>query len=113
MLGLVQTKLTASWKPNLGHRSPASLFHLGALNAPVGQCPHFAREVIAHEVQLGPSGLGWMNGELGRRQTEDQPPATGIDVIEAENVGHEGAIGVSVAAEDHDVGTEDHRARLP
>jgi hypothetical protein len=53
-----------------------------------------------------------MNGELRRRQTEDQPSATGIDVIEAEYVGHEGAIGVSVATEDHDVGTEDHCATL-
>jgi hypothetical protein len=53
-----------------------------------------------------------MNGELRRRQTEDQPSATGIDVIEAEYLGHEGAIGISVATEDHDVGTEDHRATL-
>jgi hypothetical protein len=54
-----------------------------------------------------------MYGELGWGQTEDQPSATGIDVVEAEYVGHEGAIGVSIAAEDDDVRTEDHRARMP
>ncbi len=54
-----------------------------------------------------------MNGEFCRRQTEDQPSATSIDVVEAEYVGHESAIGISVAAEDDDVRTEDHRARLP
>jgi hypothetical protein len=54
-----------------------------------------------------------MNGELRRRQTEDQPSATGIDMVEAEYVGHEGAIGVSIAAEDDYVRTEDHRARMP
>ena len=30
--------------------------------------------------------LGWMNAELGRRQREDEPSATGIDVLEPEHV---------------------------
>ncbi len=98
MLGLVQTNHTAPWKSDLGHGSPASLLDLGTLNTSVSKCPHVAREVIAHEVQLRPCHLGGMNGELRRRQTEDQPSATGIDVVEAEYVGHDD-LGICVTDE--------------
>ena len=112
MFGLVQTNLSPSWESDLRHGSPASLLDLGTLNASLSKCPHFVREIVAHEVQLCRRCLGWMYSELGWRQTEDQPSATGIDVVEAEHIGHEGSIGVGVAAEDDDVRTKDHRPRM-
>ena len=37
-----------------------------------------------------------MNCELRWRQPEDQPSTTGIDVVEAEHVGHECPIGIGI-----------------
>ena len=54
-----------------------------------------------------------MNRSLRWRQAEDQPAASRIDVIEAEHVGKEGAIGVGVAAEEDEVRPEDHVHMLP
>jgi hypothetical protein len=110
---LVQADLATSWKADLGDGSPASLLDLGTMNASLAKCPHLSWEVIAHHVQLRPGALGWVHREFGWGQTEDQPSATRVHMIEAEHVGQEGAIGVSVAAEDDEVSTEDHWARLP
>ena len=54
-----------------------------------------------------------MHGHLGRRKTEDQPTAAGIDVLEAEDVGQERPIGVGVAAVQDDVRAVDHAHRMP
>jgi hypothetical protein len=41
---------------------------------------HGGGDVVAEQVQLGPAALlGWMDGDLGRRQREDQPAAAGVD----------------------------------
>ena len=113
MSGLVQADLATSRKTDLGHGSPASLLDLGTLNASLAKCSHLTGKVVAHHVQLRPGTLGRVYREFRWRQTEDQSSATRIHVIESEHVGQEGAIGVRVAAEDDEVSTEDHPARLP
>ena len=47
------------------------------------------------------------------RKTEDEPVASGIDVLESEHVGQERAIGVRVAAEQDEMRAVDHPHRLP
>ena len=54
-----------------------------------------------------------MNRGFRWRQTEDQPPASRVDVIEAEHVGEKGVIGVGVAAEQHKVRSKDHPPIMP
>ena len=49
-----------------------------------------------------------MNCSLRWRQAEDQPAASRIDVVEAEHVGKEGAIGLGIAAEEDEVRPVDH-----
>ena len=113
VLRLVDADRTASWKLELRHRSPASFLNLGTVNARLRKPLHLTGEVIAHEVQLRPGSVGRVYRELRWRQIENQPAATRIDVVEAERVGKERAIGVCVAAEDDDVRTEDHRRSVP
>ena len=54
-----------------------------------------------------------MNCSLRWRQAEDQPAASRIDVVEAEHVGKEGAIGLGIAAEEDEVRPVDHVHILP
>jgi hypothetical protein len=49
-----------------------------------------------------------MHGELGGREREDRPAAAGVDRLEAEDVGEEGARGVGVAREEDRVHRVDH-----
>jgi len=113
MLRLVQADRTASWKLDLRHGSPAGFVNFGTVDAPLGKRPHLTREVIAHEIQLRPGSLSRVYRKLRWGQAENQPAATRIDVVEAEHVGKERAIGVCVTAEDDDVRTEDHRSSVP
>ena len=49
-----------------------------------------------------------MDGQLRRRETEDQPAASRIHVLEAEHILQERVISVTVAAEDHEMRAIDH-----
>jgi hypothetical protein len=67
-------------------------------------------DVVAHEVELVMEvAVRGMRGQLGRRQGEDEPAASGVDRRELERVAQEGAEGVRVLAEDHRMGSVDHR----
>ena len=74
---------------------------------------HLGAKVVAHEVQLGPGGVRGVHRSLRGRETEDEPPTSGVDVLEAEHIGEEGAIPVGVGAEHDDVGAVDHPRMLP
>ncbi len=49
-----------------------------------------------------------MHRGFRRRQAEDQPSAAGVDVLEAQHIGQERAIGIRVGAEDDDMRSIDH-----
>ena len=49
-----------------------------------------------------------MNGELGRRQTEDQPAVPDVDVRQLEDVAKHRAVGLGVGAVDDRVCAVDH-----
>jgi hypothetical protein len=64
--------------------------------------------VVGHEVQLGPATLGGrVDGDLGRRQGEDQP-AAGVDRPGPQDLGQGGAGPVGVFALEDGVGAVDH-----
>ena len=113
MAGLIETYLAPSRESDLGHGTPAGLLDLRQLHALLRERAHLGNQVIAHEVQLRRRRLGGVNRRFRWRQTEDQPPASRVDVIEAEHVGEKGAIGIGVAAEQHDVRPKDHPHILP
>src|ERR1043166_3543430 len=67
-------------------------------------------EIIAHEEQLVTRDpvLGRMNRDLCGRKREDQPAASGIDVIIAEDIAEKGARRLSVFGIDDRVNAVDH-----
>lgn len=113
MAWLVEADLAAAREADPGHRSPTGFFNLRALDALFCQHPHGSMEVVAHQVQLRPGRVCRMNGHLGWRCREDEPSASGIDVLEAQLVCEEATIGIGISAEYDHVGAEDHALILP
>jgi hypothetical protein len=74
----------------------------GDLDALGPEGGHGGGDVVAQQIQLGPAAfLGGVDGELGRRQREDQPAAARVDQPGPEDLGQGrlGRVGV-VAVED-------------
>jgi hypothetical protein len=74
---LVQPDLPPTRESEPRHRAPSGFLHVRATNTLVQECRHLGPEVITHEIQLDPAlVVGRVNGQLGRRQCEDQPIVT-------------------------------------
>jgi len=71
-----------------------------------------AIDVFAHEIDLlaGISSLGWMDSQLGGREGEDEPAASGVDGVKSENIVEEATIRLGVVAQDDRVSAVDHVA---
>ena len=111
---LVQSDLAATGQPQTGEPPPSLLgYVLCELDSLGLQVSHRGFHVVAHEVQLV-SGrtVGWMHGQFGRRDLEDQPPATSVDMWLPEDVCEEGAIRFRFFAEQDDMTAADHMRRL-
>lgn len=93
MFGLVQGELTPIGKPDCRHNAPPLLVHWATqLDAFGLEFLHGFLQVVAHQVELLAPGwtLGGMGRELRTREGKDQPPVTGVDRWETEDVGEEG-----------------------
>src|SRR5579872_1232976 len=66
-------------------------------------------EVTAHHVQLVAFLLARVDGDLCRRQGEDQPPATRVDPVQAEDIAKELAVRLRVRAPDDHVRAGEQR----
>ena len=76
------------------------------------EVPHRAIDVFAHEIDLLarlPS-FGWMDSQFAGREGEDQPAASCVYRVEAENILEKAPIRLGVAAEDDRVRAIDHVA---
>src|SRR5919108_751675 len=104
--GLVKTDLARAGDPELRDPAPALILDrrdevdplaLELLDGPL--------DVMAHEEQgvmsgpAAPAGAG-VDGDLARRQGEDQPAVAGIDPLEAQHVAKELASSLGVLGED-------------
>jgi hypothetical protein len=89
VFGLVETDLATAGKSDLRHRTPTRFLDGRASNTLRFEPLHLGREVVAHQVQLGGRSFRRMHGQLRRGKTEDQPAATRIEMLEAEDVGEE------------------------
>jgi hypothetical protein len=67
---------------------------------------------VAHEKELVSAGPG-MEGELARRQREDQPAAACVDALEAENIPDEGARPLRILGVDDRVRARDQSGSSP
>jgi hypothetical protein len=79
--GLVEAELDPAGEGD-GRQQPPALVadrphHLDSLGLEGG---HGGGDVVAEQVPFGAAAfLGWVDGELGRWQGEDQPAAAGVD----------------------------------
>jgi len=84
------------------------LLHIGALDTSRSKPIHLGLEIVAHEVQVASMRFRGMDCNLCWRQSEDQPPSTGIDGVKTECFGEKHTIRIGVLAEEHNVRAEDH-----
>jgi hypothetical protein len=77
VLGLVNAELDPAGEGDGGQQAPALVVDRpGDLDSLGLEGGHGGGDVIAQQVHIGPAALlGWMDGELGRRQCKDQPAA--------------------------------------
>ena len=111
---LVQPDLAATGQPETGEPPPSLLgYVLCEFDALGLQVTDRGFQVVAHEIQLVPGRtVGRVHGQFRRRDLEDQPPATSVDMRLPEDVCEEGTIRFRISAEQDDVTAVDHMRRL-
>jgi hypothetical protein len=83
------------------------------LHSAVGQVGERALDVVAGEIELvSRLAVRGMDGDLRRREREDQPRLAGIDTGKPEGVAKEGSIHLRIAAVQDEVRTFDHGGLL-
>jgi hypothetical protein len=112
--GLIDRKLRAVWQADCRKEPPTLIgdisCHLDALAPQFGEG---GLDVITHEVELVPAlAVSWMNRELGRGQSEDEPASSRVCRRHAEHAGEERADLLSFRGEDDCMHTSDHAAIL-
>jgi hypothetical protein len=113
---LIDPELAAAWQTDEGQASPSLVVKRPLDCDSAGfEFSYGAIDVIAEEIDLLAwlSGLSWMDGELTGREREDQPTASRVYRVKAENVLEESPICIDVAAENDGVGAADHGWIIP
>ena len=119
MFRLVDAEFAATGKRQGGEASPPLFAHSGDRHVLRSQISRGRGDIVAHEKEFVASNLlvvafvAIVECGFGVRQGKDQPAATSIDGLEAEDVGEEGPIGLGITAEQDDVGSEDHGPIVP
>jgi len=110
---LVDPEPASSWQADEGQTAPRLVIKRPLDgDASAFEIADRAIDVFAHEIDLLAwfSSLGWMESQLAGREGEDQPAASGVYGVEAENIFEEAPIRLSVVAEDDRVSAIDHVA---
>src|SRR2546428_2312415 len=106
---LIDADLPTTGQRDLRKATPLLLLDRAAVDL---ARPHRGDErvdILHEEEQLVPVvALPRMYGDLRRRQAEDEPSPTDVNVPETEHVLQEGSIGIGIGAVDDRVGTADH-----
>src|SRR5207253_8274373 len=110
MLRLVEADVAGARNLQPGQKPPTFVRQRGdELDALPLELVHRLLDVLAHQVELVPARLRCgMDGELARRQREDQPAVVRIDVREREHVAEERPRGLGVLGEHDRVRAGDH-----
>src|SRR5262249_17491016 len=114
MLGLVEADLTSAGKTDLCNRTPPGFLHIRHADTLLSECDDLRLQIIAHERQFVPlNPVGGMNGDLCRRQREDQPSVASVHGGKSEDVPTEGAISRRILAVKDYMRTKNHERYLP
>lgn len=116
---LVEADLASAGQAKRGLASPIRLFDGRANHLLSPQRLDGCRQVIAHQVENRPQEIPpsvclsagpvrGMEGNLGGRQSKNQPALAGIHVTKTENVAKEGPVCPGVRAVKQDVSTKNH-----
>src|SRR5688500_289154 len=114
----VQADLASAWNPDPCHQAvPLVGDRRDALDALLAQLGDRSFKVVAHEKEFvlpdhPPPARARMDGELGRRQREDQPALARIDPGESEDDAQERARRVGVLGEENRVCARYHNEIL-
>src|SRR5947207_14403258 len=104
MLRLVEAELPAAGQRDVNDPAPSLVGHRQLdLRTPGAKHVDRVLEVLAHQIQLVARLAGRMDGDLRRRQGEDEPSSPRVDRVEAQDFAEEGSIAVRLAAEQADV----------
>ena len=114
MPGLIDGKLRAVRQADCRKKPPALVgdisCHLGSLAPQFGEG---GLDIVTHEVKLVMTvTVSWMNRELGRRQSEDEPASARVDRRHAEYVREERTDLLSFGGEHDRMHSGDHAAIL-
>jgi transcriptional regulator with XRE-family HTH domain len=107
---LVQPEFTAARQPDRRHEAePLIADGPGDVDALGLQLSDGRVDVVAHEVELVPAGLvRGMGCQLSRRQSEDQPPVSGVGERQLEHVSEKRAILLRIRRENQCMDSRDH-----
>src|SRR5438874_2595075 len=107
---LVDRQIRAARQLDRGEQTPALVTRRrGDRDAPGGQVRQRLLDVVAHQVELVlPRPVSGVNGDLGRRQLEEQPAITGVDPGKSEHVADEDPVGLRVGAVENDMCSVNH-----
>ena len=101
MSRLIDTQLPAARKRHLRHETVALVLHRRASDAMALHLGDERLHVVTHQIELVDVVLlGRMNGHFSRRESEDQPAATNVDVRQLEHIAQECAIRFGIGAVD-------------
>src|SRR6185312_10662123 len=94
---------------DLGQESPPLIGDRPASDVPRRHLADEGLDVVAHQIELVVRVLvGGMDGHLRRRQPEDEPPTTDVDVRQMKDVAQETAIRLWFRAVDDRMRADDH-----
>ena len=105
---LVDAELSAAGERDLAEESPPAVQDLAAGNPALLHLPGKLLDVGAHQEELVLVVLPRMHRHLRRRQPENQPAFSDVDVRKLQHVAEEGPIGFGLLAVDDGVRAVQH-----
>jgi hypothetical protein len=106
---LVEADVAGARHAQAGDEAPPLGAHRGReLDAPALQLCKRGPQIVAHQVQTAVTNRPGVDGELTRRQSEDQPAAAGVDGRKLQHLAEERPRRLGVLGVKDRVGAPDH-----
>src|SRR5215831_20750635 len=113
MLGLVEADLASAGKADLCNRTPSGFLHIRHADTLLSERDRLGLQIVAYEEQFVPlNPVGGVNGDLCRREREDQPSVASVHGGKSEDVPTERAISRRILAVEDYMRTKNHERCL-